>query len=90
MPSEGGVLSAEGGRVPSESVMLHLEGGIMPSEGGIQNSDVDMMLLEGGILRATRRLQGRQHFQRAASYLRRAVCCPQRAAEYLLRASCCI
>ena len=44
------MLSAEGVRVPSESVMLHLEGGIMPSEGGIQPSDVDMMLLEGGIL----------------------------------------
>ena len=39
------MLSAEGGRVPSESVMLHLEGGIMPSEGGVQPSDVDMMLL---------------------------------------------
>ena len=26
------MLSAEGGRVPSEGVMLHLEGSIMPSE----------------------------------------------------------
>ena len=30
MPSEGGVLSAEGVRVPSQGVMLHLEGGIQP------------------------------------------------------------
>ena len=32
------MLAAEGGRVPSKSVMLHLEGGVMPSEGGIQSS----------------------------------------------------
>ena len=50
MPSEGGVLSAQGGRVPSQGVMLHLDRGIMSSEGGIQPSDSDMMLSEGGIL----------------------------------------
>ena len=37
------MLSAEGGRVPSEGVMLHLEGDIQSSYG-------DMMLSEGGIL----------------------------------------
>ena len=45
-----GVLAAEGGRVPSEGVKLHLEGGVMPSEGGIQSSYGHMMLSEGGIL----------------------------------------
>ena len=50
MPSEGDVLSAQGGRVPSQGVMLHLDRGIVPSEGGIQPSDSNMMLSEGGIL----------------------------------------
>ena len=31
IPSENGVLAAEGGRVPSEGVKLHLEGGVMPA-----------------------------------------------------------
>ena len=56
MPSEGGVFSAEAGRVPFEGVMPHLERGIRPSEGGIRSSEGDiqssygsMMLSEGGI-----------------------------------------
>ena len=90
MPSEGVVLFAEGGRVLSQGVMLHLEGGIMPSECSIQPYDI--MLSEGGILHSKGDTTSPEdgNTQRAASYLRRAACCPQRSAEYLLRASCCI
>ena len=66
MPSEGGVIFAEGGRVLSQGVMLHLEGGIMPSECSIQPYDGDIMLSEVGILhirrlQRTATLRGRHH-----------------------------
>ena len=59
MPSEGGVLFAEGGRVPSQGVMLHFEDGIMPSECSIQPYDGDIMFRRAAfyIPRAVRRLQ---------------------------------
>ena len=64
MPSEGGVLFAEGGRVPFQGVTLHLEGGMALC---LRSAAFSIMMATSCFRRAAFYIRAARRLQRAAT-----------------------